>query len=148
MGHQKTNPGLSSFTAKELGLLGIPSEQHKAILDGIHPGAYLSRDKFCLFLKPGTAYDVMSKSATGKSETRIGTRIVPALDLTLTSRQVYNMYRVIVEVNPELLKLAPVSCPSIMEPDIGENANATVWRSQELSELGTLKYLYRLYMFT
>ena len=151
MGHQKINPGLSSFSAKELGMLGIPSELHKGIVERTNPEAYLSSDKFCLYIKAGSSFDIMGKSATGKSETKIGTRISPAIAVDLKPKHLYDQMRVLVELNPELAKLGPVSYPKVLEPGAGEGIGVTLWKlsgSAELPDLSTLPYLYRLYMFT
>jgi hypothetical protein len=151
MGHTKIAPGLTSLTAKEFLLLGIKADEIPAITGGTHPAAKLSSDKFCLYIKPGITYDIMAKSATGKSETKIATCVQPALPITLGGKHVYNDMRVLLDVNPELRKLGPISCPHILEPRLGENINLTLWKlpgSPELPDLTTLEYMYRLYMIS
>lgn len=151
MAISKLQTGLYSIEAKGLHMLGLGMEDSGKIATNTHPHVYRSKDKFCLYIRASDVYDLNVKSASGKSETKVGARITPAADIRLVSRSMSDQYRVMLELNPELYRLGPVSFPSILEPDLLEPITATVWKlgGQEADiDLRKITYLYRLYMFT
>jgi hypothetical protein len=145
MGVSKLEAGLTNLKTSALWYFGFEKDDIELINKNEHPHMYLSKDGLCLFIKPDGMYDLMIKSANGKSESKVGTRLTTAVSLNLRSKSIARQYRAVIEPHPSLERIGPVSCPRIMEPDEETPLRVVLWSAQDI-ELP--EYLCRVYLLT
>jgi hypothetical protein len=141
----KLAAGLTDLGHRELWYFGIDAETAKLIVENKHPSVHVSKDGLCMYVKATGSYDLTVKSASGKSESKVGTRFTTDVDIKLRSRSVARQFRALVEVHPALKRVGPVSHPSILEPDLDEPVRVVLWSAADAPETD---YLYRIYLLT